>query len=449
MSPPKVFISYAREGAPHDQWVADLAASLRRNGVDASIDQWDLKPGTELTLFMESRIRDSHFVILICTEAYASKSNIPTGGVGYERNVITAELLQSRDLRPKFIPILRGGDFQTALPTYLGSRFGIDFRPTSDPVAALDELLRTIYEVPHPGKPAIGPSPFGSRETGSAVPTPLPTGASSPTPPADKTSGQVSGHVESWEERAAGRFQFLRETRLTSGLDPFARGYWQASFALSGNIKLLALPELLNVLRASKTGRTGWDVGWVPSREEIAPYPFQDGIEVWLAEEGQKDPGHSDFWRAERIGTFALFRGFQEDGDDFKSRHGEIGFDYSLALWRTAEVLLYLEKFANNLGVGDVGANVSIRWTGLENRRLGHHSWEFDDVPGKPVALQSAVHSMLHIQNTKLIKANLIKDVRRVTQPLFEIFDFFSVSDDKVRELIRKLFDEEKEVGSL
>jgi putative transposase len=35
-------------------------------------------------------------------------------------------MLQSRDLRPKFIPVLRAGDFDTSLPTYLGSKFAID-----------------------------------------------------------------------------------------------------------------------------------------------------------------------------------------------------------------------------------------------------------------------------------------------------------------------------------
>jgi len=311
MPEPKVFISYAREGTAHEQWVVSLAASLRQKGVDASLDQWDLKPGSELTLFMESQIRDSDFVVLVCTDVYAVKSNLPTGGVGYERNVITAELLQSRDLRPKFIPVLRGGTFETALPTYLGSRFGIDFRVERDAVQALDKLLRAIHGVPHPSKPPIGPNPFASAYTPSSIETEPNKVASSAAPHQNPDTGRVSGHVESWEERALGRFQFLRQTRLTSGLDPFARGYWQASFALSGQIKLVSLPALLEVLRSSKTGRTGWDVGWVPTREGIAAYPFQDGIEVWLAEQGEKDPGHSDFWCAEKIGTFSLFRGFR------------------------------------------------------------------------------------------------------------------------------------------
>src|SRR5437762_8559446 len=99
MATPTVFVSYAHEEPAHDQWVADLASDLRHNGVDTSLDEWDLVPGQDTTGFMESQIRDSDFVILICTPRYAEKSNIPRGGVGYEKNIISAEILQAKDPR--------------------------------------------------------------------------------------------------------------------------------------------------------------------------------------------------------------------------------------------------------------------------------------------------------------------------------------------------------------
>ncbi|MGH8507809.1 MAG: toll/interleukin-1 receptor domain-containing protein, partial [Gammaproteobacteria bacterium] len=160
MTAPKVFISYSRESPNHEAWVLELAASLRRNGVEASLDQWDLRPGHDMTVFMESQIRDSDFVVLACTPTYAQKSNIPRGGVGYERNIITAEMLQSQDLKPKFLPVLRDGEFTTSLPTYLGSRYAIDVRPSRIQSEALDELLRAIHEVPPSSKPPLGPNPY-------------------------------------------------------------------------------------------------------------------------------------------------------------------------------------------------------------------------------------------------------------------------------------------------
>ena len=379
MNAPKVFVSYSREGSEHEHWVRELAASLRRNGVDAALDQWDLRPGSDVTLFMESQIRDSDFVILVCTPTYAQKSNIPSGGVGYEKNIISAEMLQSRDLRPKFIPVLRDGDFNSALPTYLGSKFAIDFLPSREQVDALDELLRAIHEVPPPSKPALGPSPFTDAPTPTTPASPAVAVPSSIAPVSLPTGTvSVSGHVESWEQRALGRFNFLRETKINKEKDdPFANGYWQASFALQGLLRDVSLPELLDILRKSKTNRTGWDIGWVPTRDGITPYPFQDGIEVWLAEDGGKGSAHSDFWRAEKIGTFSIFRGHQEDEADFTRRYPETNLDYSLVLWRVSEFLLYLENFARNVGVGPLAANIRIRWTGLENRQLGNHNREY------------------------------------------------------------------------
>jgi hypothetical protein len=448
MNAPKVFVSYSREGREHENWVLQLAASLRRNGVDAALDQWDLKPGSDMTLFMESQIRDSDFVILICTPTYAQKSNIPSGGVGYEKNIISAEMLQSRDLRPKFIPVLRDGDFNSALPTYLGSKFAIDFRPSREQADALGELLRAIHEVPPSSKPTLGPSPF----TDVAVPATPASQTVAVAPliaPVSIPPGAVgvSGHVESWEQRALGRFNFLRETRINKEKeDPFASGYWQASFALQGSLRNVSLPELLEILRKSKTNRTGWDIGWVPTHEGIAPYPFQDGIEVWLAEDGGKGPAHSDFWRAEKIGTFSLFRGYQEDEADFAKRYPNIKLDYSLVLWRVSEFLLYLENFASNLGAGPVAANIRIRWTGLENRRLGNHNAMFGfGTLGERICRQPTVESALHIDNTSIVKKTLIRDVQTITRPLFEVFDFFSLNEKEVKALVQGLFDADKE----
>lgn len=446
MNAPKVFVSYSREGLDHEGWVLELASSLRLNGVDSVLDQWDLKPGHDMTLFMESQIRDSNFVILVCTPTYAEKSNLSSGGVGYEKNIISAEMLQSRDLKPKFIPVLREGDFNTALPTYLGSKFAVDFRPSRDQAEALGELLRTIHEVPPPSKPPLGANPFLSESSvavpaGTDVPA-VPTSAPSTGGPA---TIRVDGHVESWEQRALGRFGFLRDTRInqTKG-DPFAKGYWQASVALQGSLRDVSLPELLEIIASSKTNRTGWDVGWIPTREGIAAYPFQDGIEVWLAEDGGKGPGHSDFWRAEKIGTFSLFRGYQEDEDDFAQRHPNIQLDYSLVLWRISEFLLYLESFARNLGVGRLSANVRVRWTGLENRRLGHHKSMFGPLEER-ICRQSSVESSFHVADTSTVKKTLIADVRAITRRLFEVFDFFALTEDQVKATVKGLFDADRE----
>ena len=43
------------------------------------------------------------------------------------------------------------------------------------------------------------------------------------------------------------------------------------------------------------------------------------------------------------------------------------------------------------------------------------------------------------------IKKNLIHDVHTITMPLFEAFNFFSITEEQIKDHIKKLFDPEKE----
>ncbi len=62
-SPPRVFISYSHDSAEHKEWVLNFATTLRMRGVDAVLDQWDLKPGDDLPHFMESQLETSESVL--------------------------------------------------------------------------------------------------------------------------------------------------------------------------------------------------------------------------------------------------------------------------------------------------------------------------------------------------------------------------------------------------
>ena len=55
---PKVFISYSHDSPEHKQWVLELGTKLRHNGVDVTLDQWDLTPGDDFARFMEFGVRD-------------------------------------------------------------------------------------------------------------------------------------------------------------------------------------------------------------------------------------------------------------------------------------------------------------------------------------------------------------------------------------------------------
>ncbi len=160
---PKVFISYSHDSPDHKQWVSELAAQLRHNGIDAILDQWDLGLGDDITRFMERGIVDADRVLVICTDQYVSKANADEGGVGYERMIVNAELVQNLGT-DKFIPIIRQASGKDKTPTFLGTRVYADFTKDSQFDAECKKLIHELYEVPIVQKPPLEESPFPSVE---------------------------------------------------------------------------------------------------------------------------------------------------------------------------------------------------------------------------------------------------------------------------------------------
>jgi len=125
MSNPKTFISYAWESDEAKEWVKNLATKLRNDGIDAKLDQWEVVPGDQMPHFMEKSVRENDFVLIICTPKYKSKSENRIGGVGYEGDIMTAEVLETSNHR-KFIPILKSGTKEISIPSWLLGKYYVD-----------------------------------------------------------------------------------------------------------------------------------------------------------------------------------------------------------------------------------------------------------------------------------------------------------------------------------
>ncbi|MBP2282972.1 hypothetical protein H4V97_001290 [Flavobacterium sp. CG_23.5] len=158
MSIPKAFISYSHDTQEHKKWALELATRLRNNGIDAILDQFELQPGADLPHFMETHLSTSDKVIMVCTEKYVEKANKGQGGVGYEKMIITSNLMKNIDGN-KIIPIIRQNP-KKEVPTFLKSKLYIDFSKLDDFEFCYDELVRTIHSSPLFEKPPIGNNPF-------------------------------------------------------------------------------------------------------------------------------------------------------------------------------------------------------------------------------------------------------------------------------------------------
>ncbi len=162
-----VFVSYSWDLDDHKNWVRHLAERLVSNGVHVHLDQWDVQYGESLTQFMDERIPEFDFVLVICTPAYAVKSTRRQGGAGYEAQIISARIAASIP-RSKFVPVIRSGDLtpgaaDCAIPSHFQGIRTVDMRQEARYDAMFEDLLRHIYGQPAVKRPPLGKPPdFGA-----------------------------------------------------------------------------------------------------------------------------------------------------------------------------------------------------------------------------------------------------------------------------------------------
>lgn len=156
---PKVFVSYSHDSESHKDWVLTLSTRLVKNGVDVVLDQWDLTLGSDLPRFMETGLTEAKRVLAICSLPYIEKANAGRGGVGYEKMILTGELMKDVS-QDKIIPVIRANSSDPLVPTFLNSRVFVDFRDDSVYEAQYAELLRDLHGQQVKPRPPLGPNPF-------------------------------------------------------------------------------------------------------------------------------------------------------------------------------------------------------------------------------------------------------------------------------------------------
>lgn len=160
---PSLFISYSWDTEEHKRWVFDLSTDLRNDGVEVVLDQWHAVPGDQLPEFMERAINSNDFVLVVCTPDYKWKSENREGGVGFEGDIITSQMMYGESDR-SIIPILRKGNWQESAPSWLAGKIYIDLRGDPYDNENYRILLTTLHGV-RPKPPKVGklPSSFAAK----------------------------------------------------------------------------------------------------------------------------------------------------------------------------------------------------------------------------------------------------------------------------------------------
>lgn len=156
---PRVFTSYSHDDQAHKDWVLRLADRLVRNGVDVLLDQWDMRLGGDLPSFMETGLTGADRVLAVCSLNYVEKANRSQGGVGYEKMILTGQLMRNVT-SDRIIPVIRNNSNQDVLPNFLSTRLYVDFRSDENFESRYTELIREIHGQQAVARPALGPNPF-------------------------------------------------------------------------------------------------------------------------------------------------------------------------------------------------------------------------------------------------------------------------------------------------
>ncbi|MCE7061919.1 toll/interleukin-1 receptor domain-containing protein [Dyadobacter sp. CY343] len=156
---PTVFISYSHDDNEHKAWVLRLAVRLRDNGVNVLIDQINLRLGSNLAIFMEQGLTKANRVICICSENYVAKADNSLGGVGYEKNIISAAMMSDQN-SSWVIPIIRNNCGIQKMPVVLANRLYLSFEEERLYESNYETLLRDLLDEPvYPARP-VGKNPF-------------------------------------------------------------------------------------------------------------------------------------------------------------------------------------------------------------------------------------------------------------------------------------------------
>ncbi len=151
---PKVFISYSHDSEDYKNWIRSFADRLTSQGIVITLDQYDLALGEMFPNFMEKGVSENDYVLLFLSKAYIEKTINRKGGVGYEVDLATGEIITSKN-RSKFIPILVQADFPD-MPPFLKGASAIKINNLFSYENEYDQIYATITRQT-PQKPTLGP----------------------------------------------------------------------------------------------------------------------------------------------------------------------------------------------------------------------------------------------------------------------------------------------------
>lgn len=207
--------------------------------------------------------------------------------------------------------------------------------------------------------------------------------------------------------------------------------------------------EFLNLLKSSNPNYTGWPV-WLDSRPlggDYRPYVIDGGWEALMISLQSEWFDDIEFMRLSPKGKFFLSRAHRDDmGRSDKSPQALKELDVGFPIKQTAEIIAVGIHFAKAMGCLPEEASLAFafKWTKLKDRKLS--CWAHSDLWMRLGSLQgrSAYQDeCIAFINVPLDAplSSVSKYVQEAVQPLFEIFNGFTLGKDIIEDMTRSLIE--------
>ena len=203
--------------------------------------------------------------------------------------------------------------------------------------------------------------------------------------------------------------------------------------------------ETLTILRerlshARRIKLTGWTPFLEMTREQWRPYSIHDHVEAWIGqridENTPREPYHADYWRASRKGQLYTMRGYAEDSlKESRSLKPGTVFDVTLPVWRTGEILYFAARFLEEFENVDA-VMINCRFTGLSDRTISSLDWR--RLTSSRPCRSDEVEINANV-TPKQLEENVVEIVHQLLTPLYEAFDFYTLSRTLVEEELGSL----------
>lgn len=235
-------------------------------------------------------------------------------------------------------------------------------------------------------------------------------------------------------EAARSRWMELVEDLPNDAPARFPLGSYELGFSLVGAQPAANFAELQARLeQARRISLTGWPLFLAMNTREWAPYPHENFVEAWVGRPAPRQrnfeyPAYLDFWRVSTEGRLYSIRGYVEDSVPDRVESGTT-IDITLPIWRVGEGLIFAARFAEQFE--DVEAiAIECRFSGLNNRHLtslDRNRMVFDDRVSRTAELILTGQATI-----EQVRDNLTEVMHQLMTPLYERFDFLSLSRDLV-----------------